>query len=211
MRVHDAVVLTLPFNLLRNVAFDASVALTPDKRYAIDHVVYGANAKMHVGMRGRFWGAYGSNGEVWADLPDAQLVWEPNPSAATASNAVLLDYSGGERALTLDPRKVQVKAARFLGDLDRALPGALANAASGARGEYVAHLEHWPSDPYTMGAYTCNQPGYFTRILGKEAAPVGNVFFAGETTDPFYECQGFMEGAANSGIRAANEVLALVG
>jgi monoamine oxidase len=209
--VHDAVVLTIPFNLLRGVEFDASVGLTPDKRYAIDHVVYGANAKMHVGMRGRFWGAYGSNGEVWADLPDTQIVWEPNPSAASETSAMLLDYSGGERALALDPRKVQAEAARFLANVDLALPGAQAHAVRDARGRILAHLDHWPSDPYAMGGYTGNQPGYFTRILGKEAPPVGNLFFAGETTDSFYEWQGFMEGAANSGIRAAGEVLALGG
>jgi monoamine oxidase len=209
--VHDAVVLAIPFNLLRDVAFDASVGLTPDKRYAIDNVVYGANAKMHVGMRGRFWGAYGSNGEVWADLPDAQLVWEPNPSAASATNAVLLDYSGGDRALDLDPRRVQAEAARFLASVDLALPGAQAHAVRDARGRILAHMDHWPSDPYAMGGYTGNQPGYFTGILGKEAPPVGNLFFAGETTDSFYEWQGFMEGAANSGIRAAGEVMALAG
>jgi monoamine oxidase len=209
--VHDAVVLTLPFNLLREVEFDASVGLTPDKRYAIDNVVYGYNAKMHIGMAGRFWGASASNGEVWSDLPNVQVVWEPNPSHAAATDAVLLDYSGGDRALRLNPDKLQKEAARFLGDLDRALPGALANAKRTQRGQYLAHLEHWPSDPLTKGAYSCNQPGYFTRILGTEAPPVGNLFFAGETTDSFYEWQGFMEGAANSGIRAANEVLAVVG
>lgn len=209
--VHDAVVLAIPFHLLRGVAFDASVGLTQDKRYAIDNVVYGDNAKMHVGMAGRFWGAYGSNGEVWSDQPNVQLVWEPNPSRATATDAVLLDYSGGDRAYSLNPRKVQDEADRFVRDLDHALPGALDRARRDVRGRYVVHLEHWPSDPLTQGAYTANQPGYFTRILGKEAPPVGNLFFAGETTDPFYEWQGFMEGAANSGIRAANELLAAVG
>ena len=209
--VHDAVVLALPFNLLREVAFDASAGLTADKRYAIDHVLYGANAKMHVGMAGRFWGDYGSNGEVWADLDHAQLVWEPNPSRASAADAVLLDYSGGDRARALNPMKVQSEADRFVRDLDRALPGALGRAKRDAKGRYLAHLEHWPSDPFAQGAYTANQPGYFTRILGKEAPPVGNLYFAGETTDLFYEWQGFMEGAANSGIRAANEVLAAVG
>jgi monoamine oxidase len=209
--VHDAVVLSIPFNLLREVEFDANVGLTPGKRYAIDNVVYGWNAKMHVGMRGRFWGAYGSNGEVWATMPDVQLVWEPNPSRASATDAVLLDYSGGDRALGLRPGKVQDEAGRFVEGLEEALPGAVARAKRDARGQYLAHLEHWPSDPFTRGAYTCNQPGYFTRILGHEGRPEGNLFFAGETTDPFYEWQGFMEGAANSGIRAANEVLATVG
>jgi monoamine oxidase len=209
--VHDAVVLSIPFNLLREVEFDASVALSPGKRYAIDNVVYGWNAKMHVGMRGRFWGAYGSNGEVWANLPSVQLAWEPNPSRATATDAVLLDYSGGERSLGLRPGKLQDEAGRFVAGVEHALPGALAAAKRDVRGQYLAHLEHWPSDPLTKGAYTCNQPGYFTRILGHEGAAEGNLFFAGETTDPFYEWQGFMEGAANSGIRAANEVLAMLG
>ena len=123
---------------------------------------------------------------------------------------MLLDYSGGERAARLRPANVQGEAQRFLAGLDRALPGALANARRDARGRYVAHLQHWPSDPLAQGAYTANQPGYFTSILGKEAPPVDNLFFAGETTDSFYEWQGFMEGGANSGIRAANELLALV-
>ncbi|MCC7218670.1 MAG: FAD-dependent oxidoreductase [Burkholderiales bacterium] len=207
---HDAVVLALPFHLLRDVAVDASVGLPPGKRHAIDHVIYGDNAKMHVAMNARFWGAHGSNGEVWADLPDVQLVWEPNPSLATATRAVLLDYSGGDRAAGLKASKAQDEAKRFLTGLDRALPGALANARRDARGQYVAHLQHWPSDPLAQGAYTANQPGYFTSILGNEAPPVDNLFFAGETTDSFYEWQGFMEGGANSGIRAANELLALV-
>ena len=208
--VHDAVVLSIPFNLLREVEFDASVGLSPGKRLAIDQVVYGWNAKLHVGTHGRFWGAYGSNGEVWAKLPDVQLVWEPNPGRATAIDAVLLDYSGGDRALRLRPDKVQDEAGRFVTGLEQALPGAMASAKRDARGRYLAHLEHWPTDPFTRGAYTCNQPGYFTRILGHEGTPEGNLFFAGETTDPFYEWQGFMEGAANSGIRAANEVLTTV-
>jgi hypothetical protein len=57
------------------------------------------------------------------------------------------------------------------------------------------------------GNYTCNHPGYFTTIADNEAKPVGALHFAGEHTSSFYEFQGFMEGAALSGIRAANEVL----
>jgi monoamine oxidase len=35
-----------------------------------------------------------------------------------------------------------------------------------------------------------------------------NLFFAGEHTNSFYEFQGFMEGAALSGLHAAKAVLA---
>jgi monoamine oxidase len=59
----------------------------------------------------------------------------------------------------------------------------------------------------TKGSYTCNHPGYFTTIADNEAKPIGNLYFAGEHTSSFYEFQGFMEGAALSGIRAAKEIL----
>jgi Flavin containing amine oxidoreductase len=39
---------------------------------------------------------------------------------------------------------------------------------------------------------------------------VGNLFFAGEHTGSFYEQQGFMEGAVQSGQRAAGEVYRLL-
>jgi monoamine oxidase len=36
---------------------------------------------------------------------------------------------------------------------------------------------------------------------------VGNLYFGGEMTDSFYSWQGFMEGGALSGLRAAAEIL----
>jgi monoamine oxidase len=193
--------------MLRQVALDDSLDLPPEKRFAIDNFVLGTNAKMNVGFDGRFWFNANSSGETWSDLPNHQLTWEVNPSRATDRHAVIVDYSGGERGAALNPNKVQQEAALWLTDLDRILPGALAAATRDDKNRFLAHLQHWPSDPFSEGSYTCNQPGYFTTILGHEATPVGNLYFVGEHTDFFYEWQGFMEGAANSGIRAANEVL----
>jgi monoamine oxidase len=206
--VHDAAVFALPFTMLREVALDASLGLPPEKRFAIDNFVLGTNAKMNVGFDGRFWAGADSSGETWSDLANHQLTWEVNPSLATDAHAVIVDYSGGERGAALNPNNVQHEAALWLADLDRILPGALAAATRDDKNKLLAHLQHWPSDPFIKGSYTCNQPGYFTTILGHEATPVGNLYFAGEHTDFFYEWQGFMEGGANSGIRAANEVLA---
>jgi len=207
--VHDAAVFALPFTMLREVALDdASFDLPPEKRFAIDNFVLGTNAKMNVGFEGRFWAGADSSGETWSDLANHQLTWEVNPSLATDQHAVIVDYSGGERGAALNPNNVQHEAALWLADLDRILPGALATATRDDRNKILAHLQHWPSDPFVEGSYTCNQPGYFTTILGHEATKVGNLYFAGEHTDFFYEWQGFMEGGANSGIRAANEVLA---
>ena len=75
------------------------------------------------------------------------------------------------------------------------------------KGNVVAHLEHWPSNPLALGSYTCYMPGQFTTIAGLEGLPVGNVFFAGEHANSFYESQGFMEGAALSGVDVAAAIL----
>jgi monoamine oxidase len=204
---HDRVVLAIPFTVLRRVTLDATLALPAWKRAAIDRLGYGTNAKMMVGFGARPWIAQGSNGSSYSDLPNHQATWETNPALATSARAVLTDYSGGDRGARLDPTRLQTEATRFLGDLDRVYPGALAAATRDAQGRFRAHLEHWPSNPLTLGSYTCYRPGQFTTLAGNEATRVGNVLFAGEHTNSFYEFQGFMEGAALSGIAAAQEIL----
>lgn len=205
-RVHEIVVLAIPFSVLRGVDVDPSLGLPVWKRQAIDRLGYGTNAKMMVRFNGRPWAAAGSDGTSYSDLANHQTTWETNPSAATANRAILTDYSGGDRGATLDPTQTQREAMRFLRDLDVIYPGANA-AAARQGGNVVAHLEHWPSNPLAQGSYTCYLPGQFTTIAGNEGKPVGNVFFAGEHANSFYEWQGFMEGAALSGIAAADAIL----
>jgi monoamine oxidase len=203
---YDAVVFAIPFSTLREVELDVSLGLPAWKLFAISELRYGTNAKMMVGFDGRPWLAQGSNGASYSDLPHHQTTWETNPTKATDLHAVLTDYSGGNRGASLNPQQVQMEAMLFLSDLDRVYPGALA-AASRPAGNLRVHLEHWPSNPFVQGSYTCNHPGYFTTIADNEAKPVGHLYFAGEHTSSFYEFQGFMEGASLSGIRAAREIL----
>jgi monoamine oxidase len=161
---------------------------------------------MMVGFSSRPWTALGSNGASYSDLPNHQTTWETNWTQARSTRAILTDYSGGARGARLNPAQVQAEAERFLGDLDSVYPGTQA-AASRSGGQPLAHLEHWPTNPLTQGSYTCYLPGQFTSIAGIEAKPVGNLYFAGEHTNSFYEYQGFMEGAALSGIQAAADIL----
>lgn len=210
--VHDAVVLTLPAPMMRHIEFAASVALPASNRFAIDQFDYGTSSKLMIGFNGRPWYERGnSNGASYSDLSNHQSTWETNPSQARAfSRGVLTDFSGGERGARLDPSKVQSEAAAFLGDLDRVYPGSSVLARRDNSGRVQAHLENWARLPLFQGAYSNNQPGYFTTIEGLYAQPAGNVHFAGEHTDSFYTYQGFMEGALLSGARAADQVLRAV-
>ncbi len=202
LKTHDAAVLTLPFTVLRDVDLDASLAIPENQVNAIRTLGYGTNAKLMLGFSARPWSSLGSTGASYSDLANHQTTWETNPADATASRAVLTDYSSGLRGATLNPARVPAEAAAFLADLEKVYPGSSA-AATGK-----AHLEHWPSNPLTRGSYTCYTPGQFTTVAGLEGRAAGNLHFAGEHADSFYAWQGFMEGACLSGLRAAGEILA---
>jgi monoamine oxidase len=165
---------------------------------------------MMIGFNRRPWVAQGSSGASYSDLANHQTTWETNPETnparATATRGVLTDYSGGDRGASLDQGRVQLAADLFLTDLDLVFPGAQAAARRTPNG-VVAHPEHWPSNPLTLGSYTCYLPGQFTTIAGLEGLPAGNIFFAGEHANSFYDFQGFMEGAALSGLDAGAAIL----
>jgi monoamine oxidase len=205
VRTHDKVVLAIPFTVLRTITLDANLNLPPWKRHAIDTLGYGDNAKQMVGFDGPFWADLGSDGGSYSDLPNHQATWETNPTTATTSHAILTDYASGVRGKNMSTN-AQLETAKFLGDLEKVFPGASAKA-SRANNKYVSHVEHWPSNPLSRGSYTCYLPGQFTTIAGNEGKTVGNLLFAGEHANSFYEWQGFMEGALLSGIDAAAEIL----
>ncbi|MFP2924108.1 flavin monoamine oxidase family protein [Pyxidicoccus sp. 3LG] len=204
---YDAVVLSVPFSVLKGVTLDASLALPAWKTLAIQQLGYGTNAKMMVGFRGPVWAERGCSGASYSDLADHQATWETSPTTATTQNAILTDYSSGVRGAALDPSNVAREAERFVAALDRVIPGSAAAVKRGAGNRILAHLEHWPSNPNTRGSYTSYKPGQFTTICGNEGKPVGNLYFAGEHANSFYMWQGFMEGAALSGKDTAAAIL----
>jgi monoamine oxidase len=206
-RTHDVVVLAIPFTVLRTVALHTSLGIPGAQRAAIDNLGYGTNAKLIVGFDGRPWAGFGSNGTAYSDLTNHQLSWETNRVRASATRGVLTDYASGDRGASLDLTGLQPAAELFLTDLDLVYPGAASVASRRGDGSVVAHLEHWPSNPLALGSYTCYKPGQFTSIAGLEGQPAGSLYFAGEHADSFYNWQGFMEGAALSGLDVASAIL----
>lgn len=95
--------------------------------------------------------------------------------------------------------------AKNLRSLDHVYPDARATALdnSGNRKAYL--VEHWTLNPLVKGS-ACYKPGQFTTVAGNEGKPIGNLHFAGEQTNYFYKWQGYMEGAALSGIQATKEI-----
>jgi monoamine oxidase len=66
----------------------------------------------------------------------------------------------------------------------------------------------WFNYPQTLGSYSCYLPGQWTSIGNAQFFPVGNLFFAGEHCS--YDFQGYMNGGAETGRKAAEDLLALL-
>src|SRR5688572_13164683 len=88
---------------------------------------------------------------------------------------------------------------RYLVDeLDRAYPG--------LKGNYEGMFMHvWHKDPWAKGAFALPSPGQMTGICVGAERPEGRIHFAGEHLSHF---SGWMQGALESGLRAAKEMAA---
>ncbi|MEO7190903.1 MAG: NAD(P)/FAD-dependent oxidoreductase [Vicinamibacterales bacterium] len=194
----DFVVLAIPFTLLRQVHMQ--VELTPLKTKAIQELGYGTNAKVLVGFRSRPWEKRGYSGSTYSDEP-FQLAWsnsflQPGPAGG------LTLYSGGKMGVEVGQGTPEAVAARLMEGMERVYPGVTREQNGTVR------RFHWPSFEWTKGSYACYKPGQWTTIAGSEGLPVGNLFFAGEHCS--YDFQGFMNGAAQSGVDTAKAVMAKV-
>ena len=69
-----------------------------------------------------------------------------------------------------------------------------------------ATMDYWPSNPWTHGAYSYWRVGQYTRFAGSEYLRSNNCHFCGEHTS--IDSQGYLNGAVETGQRAAADVLA---
>lgn len=63
----------------------------------------------------------------------------------------------------------------------------------------------WQTYPFTNGSYVSYKAGQWSAFAGIEAEPFENILFAGECCS--VEHQGYMNGAAETGRKAAEEIV----
>jgi monoamine oxidase len=195
----DILVLALPLTILRQL--DVRVKLPEAKRKAIQELGYGTNAKLIAGFSRKVWEDAHSTGYTFTDL-EFQCCWETS-RGQPGTHAILTNFAGGNLGQHLNEGELQDRATTFASQVERIYPGALDALTK------KAVRQHWPSSPFVLGSYTCYKPGQYSTLSNAVAVPVGNLFFAGEHTSADFN--GYMEGAAESGERAAKEVLAKIG
>ncbi len=192
----DAVVLALPFTLLRQV--DLGDLLPPTKRLAVDSLGYGSNAKLMLRTQRRVWRDQGHDGGCYTDT-DLQTSWDCSRLRG-GDDGLFTVFLGGQPGLALGQGDEATQARRYAALADDVFPG-LAAAFTGE-----ARRVWWPGEPFALGSYTCYRPGQWTAFGGVEAEPLpGGLYFAGEHCAT--ASQGYMNGAAETGRQAALALL----
>ena len=194
----DKVVLALPFSILRSSVDLSRAGFEPLKLVAIREQGIGTNSKLHLQFSSRFWRGLGSNGDTFADT-GYQNTWEVT-RAQGGKSGILVDYTGGKIGASFGSGTPESRAKQFLAQLEPVLPGA--TAAWNGR----ATIDFWPGDRWTKGSYSFWKVGQYQRFAGMEGRRQGNCLFAGEHTS--IDFQGYLNGAVETGQRAAGEILA---
>jgi monoamine oxidase len=193
----DHVVLALPFSILSSSVDYRRAGFELLKVTAIEELGMGTNSKLHVGFKDRFWSGLGNNGNTYADT-GYQNTWEVT-RAQPGKSGILVDYTGGTIGASFGSGTPTSRAQQFLPQIDPVLPG----AASHWNGS--ATVDFWTAYPWTKGSYSYWKIGQYTKFSGVEKERQGNCHFCGEHTSQ--DSQGYLNGAVETGERAAGEIL----
>jgi monoamine oxidase len=209
----DRVVLAIPFIALRAVDYSGA-GFDAAKINAIENLGYGFHTKLHLQFDKRAWMRRGhpwpqpASGQIWTtlrvqsalDYSLGQRGHDGLIEVFTAASPAMVDTPPEPYSRIEESPAVAWHARDFLAQLERIWPG----VASTWTGK--ATFGNAQADPNILASYSCWLVGQCTTIAGHEARAQGRIHFAGEHTSVEY--QGFMEGGAQSGLRAAGEILA---
>ena len=203
----DHVILCMSFAVLRTLNY-SKAGFDSLKQTAITQLGSGRNAKLNLQFNSRPWNASGSTGSLYSDQ-SFQSAWEAT-RGQSGTTGILVEYPGANVAQSMGQSSsysttatnphVKTYANQFLSQLEPIFPGIT------AQWNGKAMLSTPFTDPNLLCSYSYWKPGQYTGFSGYEGVRQGNIHFAGEHCSTSF--QGFMEGGASEGVRAANEILA---
>jgi monoamine oxidase len=190
----DYCVVTLPATTLSGVEFDPR--LPDDQHRAIESLQYGRATRMMLQFAKRFWRKSHRPSAFGTDRPTG-AVWDATEHQRGPAGVLTL-LAGGrasgelQRIVAAGGPQAVVDQLRWLGRPAELL---------------ASQILVWEDDPWSRGGYAFFGPSFDPALRNWLARPAGRVLFAGEHTSERW--QGFMNGAIESGKRAAAEVRAL--
>jgi monoamine oxidase len=190
----DYLVLAIPAPLMRRVPI--TPALPVQQHEAFMSLKYGRATKTLLQFNTRFWRSP-SRPRAFGSALSMGAGWEANEEQRGRPGILSLLAGGSasdDTAAIIDRDGIAgvVRSLDWLGS---------------AKAELVGWRQaRWESDPWSRGGYAAFDPAFKPALRAWLAQPCGRLFFAGEHTSTRW--QGYMNGAVESGRRAAAEVLA---
>ncbi len=194
----DRAILAIPFNQLRTVEGIDNIGLDEGKLRVIRELAHGKNTKAMLGFRDRHWRELDpvANGSAYTDT-GLQCCWETS-RGQEGSSGILTCFLGGRAAESLD----LIELSKLPEQLSALFPG-LAEKFNPTE----AHFVKWSRENLFGMSYSLAGPGQYLNSFRIAAEPAlgGILSFAGEQTSDAFA--GYMNGAVESGNRAALEML----
>jgi monoamine oxidase len=194
-----AAVVSLPPLLAADIAWSPALPAARDE--LAQRMPHGDVIKLVAVYEDAFWRAGGLSGEAWGhDLP---FDFTHDVSDERGAPGVIATFYVGERARRVRDLGPGARRAASLAGLERCFGPRAAHP--------LAILERdWTVEPWSRGAYGGYMtPGGWTGPGSALRAPVGPIAWAGSETAVAFA--GYIEGAIESGERAADEALARLG
>jgi monoamine oxidase len=187
----DYAVLAVPPLTWNRIAFTPRLHLTAAPQM-------GSNVKFLMKTKDFYWRASHLGPDSLGDGP-VHLTWHTTQHQKVAGAGVVA-FSGGPASDLCRSWTAAERTPNYLAALSKVYPGI---RASFERGRFM----DWPSDIWVKGSYSFPAPGEVTTLGPQLQQPLANrVFLAGEHT--CYAFVGYMEGALQSGARAAKRIMA---
>ena len=192
--VADYLLLTLPATVLRRIPI--TPALPAQQHDAVARLKYGRASKTLLQFSRRFWRMPG-RGRAFGSPLGFGAVWDANEEQGGRPGILSLLAGGGASDAT------QALVARS------GMPGLVRELdwlGTTHRDLTASRQVVWETDPWARGGYAFFDPSFDPALRPWLARSFGRIFFAGEHTS--VKWQGYMNGAIESGRRAAEEIAA---
>lgn len=188
-------IMAVPPVLASKVVFSPPL---PAKRNALhERLPMGSVIKIHVAYQRPFWRQRGLNGAVVSNDRHFNVVFDQSPE--DESLGVLVGFIDGDHAIAMSDEDEETRRQQVIRDLVHYFGPDAANP--------IAYVEQdWTKERWSQGCYVAHAPpGVITSYGDAIREPCGRIHWAG--TETATEWMGYLDGALQSGVRAANEVL----
>ena len=213
----NAVIVTTPVHILRQMKFNAAKSHVPGEKStpplppqfykAIENIRYEPSTKIMIQCKSRFWEKDSKNaiqgGFSKTDLPIGQIHYPSNPGfnsiPGEIKGGILLCYTWKSEALMFGSLEKPMAIAEAIEQIAEIHPEINEEFDFGK-----AAIEAWYNEPSAQGAFALLKPQQF-RSVRWLMYPWRNIYFAGEAIS---FASGWIQGALESGLRAAYQFYA---